>query len=141
MSATNALGMAVPMALAVATLGAAVVWCVHRAWCASPTSKHVDGQPQAGQVGPAGQARVGQVQVGRAGDGVIVAEPHTLITGQRLAVGVGVGFLVLFTTRWPLLALAAAVLATVWGRLMGDEEASTERRKIEEYYKSLNASK
>ena len=137
MSATNALGMAVPMALAVATLGAAVVWCVHRAWCASPTSKHVDGQPQAGQVGPAGQARVGQVQVGRAGDGVIVAEPHTLITGQRLAVGVGVGFLVLFTTRWPLLALAAAVLATVWGRLMGDEEASTERRKIEAIAKWL----
>jgi hypothetical protein len=51
--------------------------------------------------------------------------------GQRIAIGVAVGFVVLLITRWPLLALAAAALTTVWGRLLKDERADAERLRIE----------
>lgn len=51
--------------------------------------------------------------------------------GQRIAVGVAVGFVVLLLTRWPLLAVAAAVLTAVWGRLLHDQRADAERLRIE----------
>lgn len=50
---------------------------------------------------------------------------------QRIAIGVAVGFVVLLLTRWPLLALAAAVLTAVWGRFLRDERADAERLRIE----------
>ena len=51
--------------------------------------------------------------------------------GQRIAVALAVGFVVLLLTRWPLLAVAAALLTAVWGRLLHDERADDERRRIE----------
>lgn len=51
--------------------------------------------------------------------------------GQRIATALAVGFVVLLLTRWPLLALAATLLTAVWGRLLHDERADEERRRIE----------
>jgi hypothetical protein len=51
--------------------------------------------------------------------------------GQRIACSLAVGFVVLLVTRWPLLAIAAALLTAVWGRLLHDERAADERRRVE----------
>jgi hypothetical protein len=51
--------------------------------------------------------------------------------GQRLAIAAVAGFVVLLLTRWPFLALVAAALTAVWGRLLRDERADEERRRIE----------
>lgn len=50
---------------------------------------------------------------------------------QRIATGAAVGFVVLLATRWLVLALAAATLTALWGRLLRDERASEERERIE----------
>ncbi len=49
---------------------------------------------------------------------------------ERIAIAVGIAFLVLLTTSWPVLALAAGVLAALWGRLMHDDRAEQERLKV-----------
>jgi hypothetical protein len=49
----------------------------------------------------------------------------------RLAVGVAVGFVVLLATRWVLLAVLAAVMVALWGRLLHDRRADLERARIE----------
>lgn len=50
---------------------------------------------------------------------------------DRFALGAMVGILTLLTTRWVLLAAAMAVLAAVWTRLMHDDRAAVERRRVE----------
>lgn len=51
--------------------------------------------------------------------------------GQRIAIAAVAGFVVLLLTQWLFLALAAALLTAVWGRLLRDERADDERRRIE----------
>jgi Flp pilus assembly protein TadB len=50
---------------------------------------------------------------------------------DRLALGAAVGVVTLMASRWVVLALALAVLATLWGRLMRDDRAVVERRRVE----------
>jgi hypothetical protein len=50
---------------------------------------------------------------------------------DRLALGAAVGVVTLMASRWVALALALAVLATLWGRLMRDDRAEVERRRVE----------
>lgn len=57
-----------------------------------------------------------------------------MLTGlgaQRIAVALVVGFVVLLLTRWPFLAVMASALTALWGRLLRDERADEERRRIE----------
>jgi len=53
------------------------------------------------------------------------------ISGNRIAVGLAAGFLVLLATRWPVFALLAGLLVVVWNRLLHDTRAEDERRRIE----------
>lgn len=53
------------------------------------------------------------------------------LDGSRVAIGAAVGFVVLLVTRWPVLAVAVAVLTMVWRRLLHDERADDERRRVE----------
>jgi hypothetical protein len=55
----------------------------------------------------------------------------------RVAVGATVGVVVLLLTRWPLLSLVAALLATFWGRILRDDRADGERRRVEAIAKWL----
>ncbi len=57
--------------------------------------------------------------------------PSTPLDAGRVGLGVAVGLAVLVITRWPVLALAAGVLAAQWQRLLRDERADDERRRIE----------
>lgn len=50
---------------------------------------------------------------------------------DRIAIGAAVGFVTLLASRWVLLALSLGVLATVWGRVMRDDRAERERRRLE----------
>jgi hypothetical protein len=50
---------------------------------------------------------------------------------DRLALGAAVGFVTLLASRWVLLAVTMAVLAALWARLMHDNSAMIERRRIE----------
>jgi hypothetical protein len=56
---------------------------------------------------------------------------QTGISGNRIALGVAAGFLVLLATRWVMLALLVGLLAATWGRLLHDTRADDERRRIE----------
>lgn len=53
------------------------------------------------------------------------------ISGQRVMVGVVVGFLTLLATRWLLLALFVGAMVVFWGRLLRDTRADDERRRVE----------
>ncbi len=53
------------------------------------------------------------------------------ISGNRVAIGVAAGFLVLLATRWLMLALLAGFLVVAWGRLLHDTRADDERHRIE----------
>ena len=67
----------------------------------------------------------------------IAARPPALVAAERTALqrrvvlaGVA-GVLMLLATSWPVLALAAAALVLGWGRLLHDDRADEERRRIE----------
>lgn len=53
------------------------------------------------------------------------------IGGNRFAVGLAAGFLVLLASRWLMLALLVGLLVVVWNRLLHDTRAQDERRRIE----------
>ncbi|MDO8362842.1 MAG: hypothetical protein Q7V88_08090 [Actinomycetota bacterium] len=53
------------------------------------------------------------------------------INGNRAAVGMAAGFLVLLATRWLLLAVLVGALVVFWRRLLHDTRADDERRRIE----------
>jgi len=53
------------------------------------------------------------------------------ISGNRIAVGLAGGFLVLLASRWLMLALLVGLLIVVWGRLLHDTRADEERTRIE----------
>jgi hypothetical protein len=53
------------------------------------------------------------------------------VSGNRLVVALTVGVLVLLATRWPVLALVAALLVLSWRRLLHDTRADDERRHVE----------
>lgn len=53
------------------------------------------------------------------------------IAGNRIAVGLAAGFLVLLATRWLMLALLVGLLVVVWDRLLHDTRAEDERRRVE----------
>jgi tight adherence protein B len=53
------------------------------------------------------------------------------VTGNRLAVGVAAGFLVLLATRWLMLSLLVAAMVLSWNRLLHDARGDDERRRIE----------
>jgi hypothetical protein len=53
------------------------------------------------------------------------------ISGNRIAAGAVVAFLVLLATRWVLLAGVAGLMVVFWGRLLHDERADEERRRVE----------
>ena len=50
---------------------------------------------------------------------------------DRIALGAAVGVVTLMASRWVVLALALALLTTLWGRLMRDDRAAAERRRVE----------
>jgi predicted outer membrane lipoprotein len=50
---------------------------------------------------------------------------------DRIAIGIAVGFVTLLASRWVLLAVALGVLAAMWGRVMRDDRADRERRRLE----------
>ncbi|MFN8023883.1 MAG: hypothetical protein U0Q03_20290 [Acidimicrobiales bacterium] len=52
-------------------------------------------------------------------------------TTARIGLGVAVGAGVLIVSHWPVLALAAGALAAHWRRLLHDERADDERRRVE----------
>jgi len=56
---------------------------------------------------------------------------------RRVLVGVAVGFVVLLATRWVLLAAVAGAMTAMWGRLLRDERADDERRRVEAIAKWL----
>jgi fermentation-respiration switch protein FrsA (DUF1100 family) len=53
------------------------------------------------------------------------------IGGNRVAIGLAAGFLVLLATRWLTLAVLAGMLVVVWGRLLHDTRADEERHRVE----------
>lgn len=53
------------------------------------------------------------------------------VSGNRVAAGLAAGVLVLFATRWALLALTVAAMVVFWGKLLHDTRADDERRRIE----------
>ena len=53
------------------------------------------------------------------------------VSGNRVAAGMAAGVLVLFATRWLLLALTVAGMVVFWGALLHDTRAADERRRIE----------
>ncbi|CAN5621813.1 hypothetical protein BH10ACT2_BH10ACT2_20150 [soil metagenome] len=53
------------------------------------------------------------------------------VNANRLAVAVAAGFLVLLATRWLMLALLAAAMVFSWKRLLHDQRADDERRRVE----------
>ena len=53
------------------------------------------------------------------------------VSGNRVAAGMAAGVLVLFATRWLLLALTVAGMVIFWGALLHDTRAADERRRIE----------
>lgn len=53
------------------------------------------------------------------------------VTGNRFVVGIAVGFLVLLATRWLMLSLLVAAMVMSWHRLLHDQRADDERRRIE----------
>jgi hypothetical protein len=59
------------------------------------------------------------------------------VDSRRAAIAVAVGFVVLLLTRWPLLALAAALTTALWRRVLRDERAEEERRRVEAIAKWL----
>lgn len=65
--------------------------------------------------------------------GVSASTPSALsgLAPQRLAAGAAGFVLVLLATRWLVLAIAAAVLIVLWGRILRDQRADDERRRIE----------
>jgi hypothetical protein len=52
-------------------------------------------------------------------------------SAPRVWLGVAVGVPVLAVTRWPVLALAAGLLAACWTRWLRDDAAADERRRVE----------
>lgn len=65
--------------------------------------------------------------------GASASTPSVLsgIPPQRLAAGAAAFVLVLMATRWMVLAVAAAALVALWGRILRDQRADDERRRIE----------
>jgi hypothetical protein len=53
------------------------------------------------------------------------------VPGNRLAVGVASGFLALLATRWLLLSVLVAAMVMSWNRLLHDDRADDERRRLE----------
>jgi tight adherence protein B len=74
------------------------------------------------------RGRVSGPRLARATDGPSI---FAGLGAQRLAIAGAAGFVVLLLTQWLFLALAAAVLTAVWGRLLRDQRADDERRRIE----------
>ena len=69
----------------------------------------------------------------RAGTAVAqsAAARTSAVRGDRLALALAAGVLVLLATRWPALAVGAALLVLSWRRLLHDTRADDERRHIE----------
>ncbi|MFM7251774.1 MAG: type II secretion system F family protein [Ilumatobacteraceae bacterium] len=65
--------------------------------------------------------------------GASASTPSVLggLAPQRFAVGAVVLVLVLLANRWMVLAIAAAALVVLWGRILRDQRADDERRRIE----------
>jgi hypothetical protein len=55
----------------------------------------------------------------------------------RIVGAVVAGFVVLLASRWVLLAITAGCLVALWGRLLHDERANDERRRLESVAKWL----
>jgi hypothetical protein len=55
----------------------------------------------------------------------------TSVTGNRLAIAAAAGFLVLLSTRWLMLALLVGAMVFSWNRLLHDQRADDERRRVE----------
>lgn len=53
------------------------------------------------------------------------------LSGERIAAGVAVAFVVLLVGRLVVPAVAIGILVTVWGRLMNDGRAEVERARVE----------
>ncbi len=63
-----------------------------------------------------------------------ITKPKTVATninGNRLAVALATGFLVVLATRWLMLALLVGAVVFSWNRLLHDQRAAEERRRIE----------
>jgi len=57
--------------------------------------------------------------------------PQASVNGNRLALAAASGFLVLLATRWLMLSLLVAAMVFSWKRLLHDQRADDERRRIE----------
>ena len=57
--------------------------------------------------------------------------PRANVNGNRLALAAASGFLVLLATRWLMLSLLVAAMVFSWKRLLHDQRADDERRRIE----------
>mgnify|MGYP007080180589 CR=1 FL=1 len=53
------------------------------------------------------------------------------VNGNRVAIAAAAGFLVLLATRWLMLALLVAAVVFSWKRLLHDQRADDERRRVE----------
>ena len=53
------------------------------------------------------------------------------VNGNRLVLAMAAGFLVLLATRWLMLSLLVAAMVFAWKRLLHDQRADDERRRIE----------
>ena len=53
------------------------------------------------------------------------------VASERIAIAAVIGMVVLLLTRWPVLAILTAALMLGWNRLLRDEHAEEERRRIE----------
>ena len=109
----------------VALLTAAIV-CAHRAF-RSPDGPHRSSPAPS----PAPSTGINPLET-VAGPGLFHG-----VGRQRIAVGLAAGFVVLLLTKWLALGLAAAVLVTIWGRLVHDHRADDERRRVEAIAKWL----
>ena len=68
---------------------------------------------------------------------VMAFRPPALVAAERAALqrrsalAAAIGVVVLLATSWPVLALLAVVLVMSWGRLLHDDRADEERRRVE----------
>lgn len=115
-----------PVIVLVATTSvAAAIGCLHRAL--RPSSRAAGAPARSTRNDGAADGRAGR----RAGGAASSPGLFAGLGRERIAIGLAVGVVTLLASRWVLLAVGLGALAAVWGRVMHDDRADQERRRLE----------
>ena len=130
--------MSLLVGLVVSMLVAGAVAALARAGAGSARSGRSRATARLGASAGAGAgASAGAAAGGRLGASASTPAVLSGIPPQRLAAGAVALVLVLMATRWMVLSVAAGALVVLWGRILRDQRADDERRRIESIAKWL----